>query len=87
MYDPDVIFSIHGDSDYCADHPMIGQRFRPQWVDFESGSLNGGGFNRGALIDQWNSDEDGGKCCAGKVSPLHASFLDGLGYDTRFGSA
>ena len=86
MYDPHVIFSIHRDADHGAYDPVIRQWFRPEWVDFESWGLNGSGFNRGALADEWNAYENGGTYCAGEVFALHAFFLDRLGYDTRFGS-
>src|SRR3954463_13628229 len=32
MSDPHVIAFIHGDTDHCADDPMIWQGFRPRWI-------------------------------------------------------
>ncbi len=35
MDNPDVIALVDRDTDGRPDHPMIGQRLRPQWIDLE----------------------------------------------------
>src|SRR5262249_16005285 len=55
---PDVILIVDADPAQAAEHPMIGQRFRPERIDFEPRRLNsGGGLLRGDLSIAGTSDD------------------------------
>jgi hypothetical protein len=40
MYDPDVVLRVDRDAGNRPEHPMVGQRFRPEGIDFEGWGLD-----------------------------------------------
>src|SRR5690606_19897879 len=38
MQDPDMVAGVDRDTDGRAEHPVVRQRLRPEWIDLEPGS-------------------------------------------------
>ena len=58
MDDPDVIEFVDPDADGPAQQPVVGQRLRPQRIDFEDGGLHGRGLRLGLLLQQGLADAE-----------------------------
>ena len=50
MNDPDMVLRVHRNADGLAHDPVVGQRLRPQRVDFEARGLNVGGLHYGLFL-------------------------------------
>jgi hypothetical protein len=36
MHDPDVVLTVDSDAGHLAEHPVAGQRLRPEWLRLEA---------------------------------------------------
>ena len=51
MDDPDVVLRIDRHADGLPENPLVGQRLRPERIDFEPRRPDGGGFHGGSFFE------------------------------------
>ena len=66
MDDPDVIVRIDPHADGLAEHPVIGQRLRPQRIDFEARRLHAGLRLRGGRFVEHRLGDGKSRECRSK---------------------
>jgi hypothetical protein len=61
MDDPDVVARVHGDADGLPENPLVGERLRPERIDFEARRLHAGRLERRLLLEPCRSQPEPGE--------------------------